>query len=139
VEVEETPDGYALTFPNLPGLRPAGGSLVETHTRLDWMGHQGVRTQYLAAWLDIQGYSLLKDKEAQWVRLLNEHIAQTALERSSQFKGLAAVPLRDGRLAAQELEHAVTSLDGYDWGYGSQRPAGYRCGGPGHGTLLGGR
>jgi aminocarboxymuconate-semialdehyde decarboxylase len=111
VEVEETPDGYALTFPNLPRLRPAGGSLVETHTRLEWMGHQGVETQYLSAWLDIQGYSLPKDKEAQWVRLLNEHIAQTVLERSGRFKGLAAVPLQDGELAARELERAIASLD----------------------------
>jgi hypothetical protein len=74
VEVAETSDGYALTFPNLPRLRPAGGSLVETHSRLEWMGHQEDGTQYLAAWLDIQGYSLPQDKEAQWVRLLNEHI-----------------------------------------------------------------
>jgi aminocarboxymuconate-semialdehyde decarboxylase len=111
VEVEETSDGYVLTFPNLPRLRPAGGSLAETHSRLEWMGHQGVGTQYLAAWLDIQGYSLPKDKEAQWVRLLNEHIAQTAQERSGRFRALAAVPLRDGELAARELEHAITSLD----------------------------
>jgi aminocarboxymuconate-semialdehyde decarboxylase len=110
VKVEETPDGYAFTFPNLPRLRPAGGSLVETTPRLEWMDQQGIGVQSLGAWLDIQGYSLPKDQEAQWVRLLNEHIAQTALESSGRFKGLAAVPLRSGELAARELEYAVTSL-----------------------------
>ena len=60
--------------------------------------------QILAAWLDIQGYTLPKDKEATWVRLLNEHISQIASESGGRYGGLAAVPLRDGELAARELE-----------------------------------
>lgn len=110
VQVEETPNGYAITFPNLPRLRPAGGGLVETQSRTQWMQANGVEAQYLAAWLDIQGYSLPKDKEASWVRLLNEHIVRAAKDGGGQFQGLAAVPLKDGALAARELEYAVTSL-----------------------------
>ena len=82
VQVEETDAGHALTFPGLPTLRAAGGSLSETVTRREWMQEQGVGSQYLAAWLDIQGYTMPPGKEADWVRLLNEHGADGQRQRS---------------------------------------------------------
>ncbi len=110
VEVEETSDGHALTFPGLPTLRAAGGSLAETETRSAWMQEQGIGSQYLAAWLDIQGYTLPPDKEADWVRLLNEHMVRSAEEGGAAFRTIAAVPMRDGERAARELEYAVKTL-----------------------------
>ena len=107
VDVEETDGGHALTFPGLPTLRAAGGSLADTVTRSEWMQEQGIGSQYMAAWLDIQGYTLSKDKEAEWVRLLNEHMAQTAKDSGDAFRSIAAVPLRDGVKSALELEYAV--------------------------------
>jgi len=74
------------------------------------MESNGVDRQILAAWLDIQGYTLPKDIEVTWVRLLNEHISQIASDSGGRYGGLAAVPLRDGDAAAKELEYAVTTL-----------------------------
>ena len=110
MEVEETDGGHALTFPGLPTLRAAGGSLSETETRSEWMREQGVGSQYLAAWLDIQGYTMPPDKEADWVRLLNEHMVQTAKDAGPAFRTIAAVPMQDGERAARELEYAVKTL-----------------------------
>ena len=110
IEVEETPNGHAITFPGLPTLRPAGGGLCETEDRARWMDSNGIGRQILAVWLDIQGYTLPKDTEATWVRLLNEHISQISNDSGGRYGGLAAVPLRDGDLAAKELEYAVTTL-----------------------------
>ena len=110
VEVEETPTGHAITFPGLPRLRPAGGGLSETENRARWMDTNGIDRQILAVWLDIQGYTLPKDKEVPWVRLLNEHISQISAGSGGRYGALAAVPLRDGDLAAKELEYAVTKL-----------------------------
>ena len=110
VEVEETPAGHAITFPGLPRLRPAGGGLCDTEDRAGWRESNGVDRQILAAWLDIQGYTLPKEIEATWVRLLNEHISQIGSDSGGRYVGLAAVPLRDGDLAAKELEYAVTTL-----------------------------
>lgn len=110
VEVEETPTGHAITFPGLPRLRPAGGGLCDTEDRARWMDSNGIDRQILAAWLDIQGYTLPRDKEVTWVRLLNEHISQISSDSGGRYGGLAAVPLRDGDLAAKELEYAVTTL-----------------------------
>ena len=110
VEVEETDSGHALTFPGLPTLRAAGGSLCETETRSEWLREHGVGSQYLAAWLDIQGYTLPAEKEADWVRLLNEHMVRTAKDSGTAFRTIAAVPMRDGERAARELEYAVKTL-----------------------------
>lgn len=110
VQVEETDAGHALTFPGLPTLRAAGGSLSETVTRREWMQEQGVGSQYLAAWLDIQGYTMPPGKEADWVRLLNEHMVQTAKDSGPAFQTIAAVPMQDGERAARELEYAVKTL-----------------------------
>ena len=110
VQVEETDAGHALTFPGLPTLRAAGGSLSELETRAEWMKEQGVGSQYLAAWLDIQGYTMAPDREADWVRLLNEHMVQTAKGGGSAFRTIAAVPMQDGERAARELEYAVKTL-----------------------------
>ena len=110
VGVAETDSGHALTFPHLPTLRAAGGSLSDTEARTQWMQEQGVTSQYMAAWLDIQGYTLPADKEGDWVRLLNEHMAQTGKDSGEAFCTIASVPLQDGERAAQELEYAVKTL-----------------------------
>jgi aminocarboxymuconate-semialdehyde decarboxylase len=110
VEVEETEAGHSLTFPGLPTLRAAGGSLSDTVARTEWMQEQGVGSQYLACWLDIQGYTMAPDKEADWVRLLNEHMVQTAKDAGPAFRTIAAVPMQDGEAAARELEYAVKTL-----------------------------
>ena len=110
VRVEETDAGHALTFPGLPTLRAAGGSLSDTVARSEWMKENGVGSQYMAAWLDIQGYTMAPDKEGDWVRLLNEHMAQTAIDAGSAFRAIAAVPMQDGNKAAKELEYAVNTL-----------------------------
>ena len=110
VGVEETDAGHALTFPGLPTLRAAGGSLSDTVARSEWMKENGVGSQYMAAWLDIQGYTMAPDKEGDWVRLLNEHMAQTAIDAGSAFRAIAAVPMQDGNKAAKELEYAVNTL-----------------------------
>jgi len=110
VEVDETDAGHALTFPGLPTLRAAGGSLSDTVARTEWMQEQGVGSQYMAAWLDIQGYTMAPDKEADWVHLLNEHMVQTAKDAGPAFRTIAAVPMQDGERAARELEYAVKAL-----------------------------
>ncbi len=110
VEVEETPQGYAVTFPHIGKLRPTTPGLVDTAPRVPWMQAQGLGTQYLAAWLDVAGYSLPTDTAVSWSRLLNEHIAQAARQGDGQFKSLAILPIQDGQKAAAELEHAVTRL-----------------------------
>ncbi len=110
VEVDRTPQGHALRFPNMPELRPAGGRLVELAPRAEWMASEGVTRQITAAWLDIVGYTLPPQVEVDWVRLLNEHMAAETAAAGDGFSALATVPLRSGAAAATELEYAVRKL-----------------------------
>ena len=107
--VEDTDSGPALQFEGLAPLRPLGG-LARMEPRLEWMERQGLGTQILASWLDIQGYTLPADNAATWARLFNEHLAQVINTNPGRFRGLATVPLQDGSLAAKELEYAVNNL-----------------------------
>jgi len=50
VEVDESADGYAITFPGISRLRPAGGGLTDTQDRVRWMDSNGIGFQYLADW-----------------------------------------------------------------------------------------
>jgi aminocarboxymuconate-semialdehyde decarboxylase len=110
VKSERTDQGHALTFPNIPRLRPAGGSLVELEGRDQWMANKGVKHQVAGAWTDIMGYTLPPKKEIEWVHLLNEHMAAEASGAGDAFSVLASLPLRSGDAAAKELDYAVTNL-----------------------------
>ena len=109
ISVEDTDRGPALQFQGLPQLRPLGG-LAQLEPRLEWLEKQGLNMQVVGSWLDIQGYSLPADQAATWARLFNEHLAGVISEHPEKFKGLATVPVQDGKLAARELEYAVKEL-----------------------------
>ncbi|MEX2431429.1 MAG: amidohydrolase family protein [Dehalococcoidia bacterium] len=110
VEVERTPEGHAITFPGLPRLRAAGGRLVDLEARTAWMDDEQVAVQMAGAWLDVAGYALPPDREVEWVRLLNEHLAAQTASAGQRFRALASVPLQNGNAAALELEYAVNKL-----------------------------
>ena len=112
VKVERTADGHAIEFPHMPKLGPAGGRLVELENRAGWMVSQSVTHQVTGAWLDIVGYTLSARREAEWVHLLNEHIATEVAGAGDAFRALATVPLRSGDAAARELERAVSEGGG---------------------------
>ena len=63
ITVEDTDQGPALQFEGLVHLRPLGG-LARMEPRLEWMDQQGLGTQILASWLDIQGYTLTAENAA---------------------------------------------------------------------------
>lgn len=110
VQIEETPQGHAVTLPGLPRLRPAGGGLVDTGARRPWMEANRVTAQYFGVWLDIQGYTLPDGQASDWSRLLNEHLQRAAQEGGAAFGALASVPVQDGEAAARELEYGVKTL-----------------------------
>jgi aminocarboxymuconate-semialdehyde decarboxylase len=110
VEVERTADGHAVSFPNLPKLRPAGGKLVDLAGRDEWMASVGAKRQVTGAWTDMVGYTLPAKRELEWVRLLNEHMAAEAASAGDAFSALATIPMRSGDAAAEELEYAVNTL-----------------------------
>jgi aminocarboxymuconate-semialdehyde decarboxylase len=73
--------------------------------RLKWMDEQKIERQVVGGWLDMFAYEVPADEGANWSRLINTHLAQTAM-REPRFVPLATVPLQDGARAAEVLREA---------------------------------
>ncbi len=69
------------------------------------MDEQKIERQVVGGWLDMFGYEVPAEEGAAWSRLINTHLAQTAM-REPRFVPLATVPLQDGARAAEVLREA---------------------------------
>jgi aminocarboxymuconate-semialdehyde decarboxylase len=89
----------------LPGL-------TEIDVRAERMRSVGVEAAVLSSWVDATGYNLSAEQGASWARTFNELLAEdiAAAPDDLTWLGMANVPAQDGKLAARELEYAVTSL-----------------------------
>ncbi len=69
------------------------------------MDEQKIERQVVGGWLDMFAYEVPAEEGANWSRLINTHLAQTAM-REPRFVPLATVPLQDGARAAEVLREA---------------------------------
>src|SRR5205814_1028636 len=72
--------------------------------RLKWTDEQKIERQVVGSWLDMFAYEVPAEEGATWSRLINTHLAQTAL-RQPRIEPLATAPLQDGRPAAEVLRN----------------------------------
>jgi aminocarboxymuconate-semialdehyde decarboxylase len=94
-------DGGSLgfSFAGAKPTRPVSKPLSDIPARLTWLDEQKIDRQVVGGWLDMFGYEVPAEEGANWSRLINAHLAQTAL-REPRFAALATVPLQDGARAA---------------------------------------
>lgn len=98
---------------SISGGDPIGmlrADLRDTDGRLEAMDDSGVDVQVLAAWIDLNGYTLLAGDGARYSRLFNESVAGVVAAHPDRFLGLSNVPLQAPVSAAAELTHAVREL-----------------------------
>jgi aminocarboxymuconate-semialdehyde decarboxylase len=69
------------------------------------MDEQKIERQVVGGWLDMFAYEVPAEEGAKWSRLINAHLAQTAVNEP-RFVPLATVPLQDGARAAEVLREA---------------------------------
>ena len=100
-------DGGSLGFSFAGGkpTRPVSKPLSDLPARLKWMDEQKIERQVVGGWLDMFAYEVPAEEGAAWSRLINTHLAQTAM-REPRFVPLATVPLQDGARAAEVLREA---------------------------------
>jgi aminocarboxymuconate-semialdehyde decarboxylase len=92
-----------------PPTRPLLPALYQLDRHLAFLGAQGIDTAVFGPLMDVAGYALPAADGAAWSRIQNEGLAATLAETVGH-RGLAAVPLQDPKLAADELRVAVTTL-----------------------------
>lgn len=74
-----------------------------------WCSDRRIQLQVLSPWLDCIGDHLDADQARYWCRALNDGTALDIDGRVS-FAGMAALPITDGALAAEELRRCVDDL-----------------------------
>lgn len=110
-ELRTTPQGLPqIVFPGRPPLRPVGKPVRDLAERQQRLAQQGVDRQVLSTWMEMYCYFLPPEVGARWCRLQNRTLAEDIRPHGAKFSGMAIVPLQDGKLAAQELEHAAVNL-----------------------------
>jgi aminocarboxymuconate-semialdehyde decarboxylase len=92
--------------PTRPLLEP----LYTLPAQLAFLDRQGIDAAVFGPLMDVAGYSLPAGPAAAWSRAQNEALAESLAEAGGRHAGLAAVPLQDPALAAEELRVAVGAL-----------------------------
>jgi aminocarboxymuconate-semialdehyde decarboxylase len=110
VKVEGGDGKYTVTFPGAEPLRPVTGVMVDFTERLTWMDGQGMREQLIAPWLDVHGQELPAAKGQEWVRELNNALAEQVAASGGRLRAYATLHLADPKGAVQELERANSRL-----------------------------
>ncbi|MGH8702805.1 MAG: amidohydrolase family protein [Burkholderiales bacterium] len=102
--------GYIVTFPGCAPLRPAAGIMLDFTKRLGWLDGQGMRQQLIGPWLDVHGQELPPADGQEWVRQLNDAMAESISGSGRRLRAHATLHLADPAAAARELERAAREL-----------------------------
>jgi aminocarboxymuconate-semialdehyde decarboxylase len=105
VTVTEVGDSVAFSFCGGKQTRPVSAGLTDIAARLSWMDEQRIDRQVVGGWVDMFGNELPPDEGAAWCRLINTAMSNAAAAEP-RFIPLAALPIQDGRLAADVLREA---------------------------------
>ena len=105
IRLIEESGSLGFSFAGGKPTRPVSKPLSDLPARLRWMDEQNIERQVVGGWLDMFGYEVPAEEGANWARLINTHLAQTAM-REPRFVPLATVPLQDGARAAEVLREA---------------------------------
>lgn len=105
IRLIEESGSLGFSFTGGKPTRPVSKPLSDLPARLRWMDEQNIERQVVGGWLDMFGYEVPAEEGANWARLINTHLAQTAM-REPRFVPLATVPLQHGARAAEVLREA---------------------------------
>lgn len=110
VDVAAADGGYIVTFPGCAPLRPAAGIMLDFSKRLSWLDGQGMHQQLVAPWLDVHGQELPPGDGQEWVRQLNNAMAESVSASGHRLLAHATLHLAEPEAAARELERVTTKL-----------------------------
>ena len=110
VEVDASEGRYVLTFPGKQPLRPVQGRMLDFEQRLKWLDEEGMDHQLIAPWLDVHGQELPVADGHDWVRRLNDSMAEAVAGSGGRLRAHSTLYMADPSGAAAELERATREL-----------------------------
>jgi aminocarboxymuconate-semialdehyde decarboxylase len=99
-------------FASLGGrpAQPIPGGMLDLEERLGWMDQRGIDLQILSAWMGFSSH-VLDPEDGLWLASsLNELTVEAIAPHADRFAAMAAVPMHEPKLAAEELRRAVREL-----------------------------
>jgi aminocarboxymuconate-semialdehyde decarboxylase len=107
----DTVDGkYVVTLPGQAPLRSMLPGMVDFERRQAWLDEEHLEQQLVGPWLDVHGQELPADVGQEWVRRLNDALAEAIAPHASRLRGYATLHLADPAAASRELERATRQL-----------------------------
>ena len=105
VKLNPAGDSLGFQFATSKATRPAMKGLYDLPGRVKWMADNGIDRQVCGGWLDMMGNELPAAEGQRWNRMANEHMLSVA-KSEKRIIPLAALPMQDGAMAAEELKWA---------------------------------
>lgn len=110
VTVEGDDERAVFTFPGDKALRPVPAGMTDVEQRIGWLDRNGLSSQLVGPWLDVQGTSLEPARGRRWVAMINEAMAQWCSSSAGRLFPLASLHLADASAAAAELLRSSREL-----------------------------
>jgi aminocarboxymuconate-semialdehyde decarboxylase len=110
VSVDLVDGRYVVTLPGQAPLRPMLPGMVDFERRLAWLDDEHLDQQLIGPWLDVHGQDLPAEPGQEWVRRLNDALADAVAPFGSRLRAYATLHLADPAAAGRELERATRQL-----------------------------
>jgi aminocarboxymuconate-semialdehyde decarboxylase len=110
IELIEDDGAPRVSFAGSDVTQPMPRGMLDLDERLRWMDGHHIDVQVVSPWMDFSAYVLDAEDGAWLARCLNEMTAEAVAGRPDRYRAMAAVPLQEPSLAADELTHAVRVL-----------------------------
>jgi aminocarboxymuconate-semialdehyde decarboxylase len=110
VSVDSVDGKYVVTLPGQRPLRPMLPGMVDFERRLAWLDEEQLEQQLVGPWLDVHGQELPADAGQEWVRRLNDALAEAIAPHAARLRPYATLHLADPGAAGRELERATRQL-----------------------------
>ncbi|WP_141005257.1 amidohydrolase family protein [Nocardioides humi] len=103
ITVDRSGDRAVITLPGGKQLRPLPVGMSDGPSRDRWMTRQGVGTQLVGPWMDIQGNGFEREAGIAWSRALNDAMAEGLPTIGDRVRLLATVYPADPQAAVAEM------------------------------------
>lgn len=110
ITVDRSGDRAVITLPGGKQLRPLPVGMTDGSERDRWMARQGVGTQLVGPWMDIQGNGFGREAGIVWASALNDAMAEGLPTISERVRLLATVYPPDPQAAVAEMLRARADL-----------------------------
>ena len=108
--VADTEQGPVVSLPGGKKLRPLAAKMLDFAERVAWLNEHALRAQVVSPWLDMQGFELPAAVAADWVKALNDALAEACASSGGRLTPMGSLPFGDAAASARELRRLVQEL-----------------------------